>query len=58
MAQKFTVKVRRGLAWVATVAEQEVEKTTFDRAASKHDVEAAIMWLNEKKVTPLSTARD
>lgn len=59
--QKFTSKVRRGLAWVHTQANGELERLKASapgarvpgfNAAELADVEAALLWIEQNKEAP------
>jgi hypothetical protein len=56
--QKFTSKVRRGLVWVHTQANSELERIKASAsgarvpgfsAAELADVEAALLWIEQNK---------
>ena len=62
--QKFTSKVRRGLVWVHTTANGELERLRASApgakvpgfsAAELADVEAALLWLAQNKESASST---
>ena len=59
--QKFTSKVRRGLVWVHTQANGELERIKASAsgarvpgfsAAELADVEAALLWIEQNKEAP------
>jgi hypothetical protein len=59
--QKFTAKVRRGLAWVHTVAAAELDRKKADSpgvrvqgftASELADVESALTWIEQNQDSP------
>lgn len=59
--QKFTAKVRRGLAWVHTIADGELAKKKAEAtgvridgftASELADVESALTWIAQNKEAP------
>ena len=59
--QKFTSKVRRGLVWVHTQANGELERIKASATGAKvpgftaaelADVEAALTWIAQNRETP------
>jgi hypothetical protein len=56
--QKFTARVRRGLAWVYATASKELDRRKSESttvrlegftAAELADVEAALLWISQNK---------
>ncbi len=59
-SQKFTSKVRRGLAWIHTVSAAELSRIKAEAgggripgmsAAQLSDLEAALLWIQQNKET-------
>jgi hypothetical protein len=59
-SQKFTSKVRRGLAWVHTVSGNELNRLKNEAgggripgmtASQLSDLEAALLWIQQNKET-------